>query len=94
MCLFLQHKTVFQLQQRNQLPYGTISSQHTYLGQRLSAPLPNPLGDADDTLHSFVQCLLYVFQGRDHGDVGDSQSDVGPENGHAVQLHQGRTSTV
>lgn len=71
-----------------------MPSSHTHLGQQLTAPQSNPLGDTDDALHGFVQRLLYVLQGRDHGDVGNGQSDVGPENGQAVLLQPRCTLTV
>ena len=71
-----------------------ISSSHTHLGQQLTAPLSNPLGDTDDALHGSVQRLLYVFQGWGHGDVGNGQSDAGPENGQSFLLQFRGTVTV
>lgn len=71
-----------------------MPSPHTHLGQQLAAPLSNPLGDTDDAVHGFIQCLLYVLQGRDHGNVGNGQSDACPENGQAVLLQPRCTLTV
>lgn len=64
-----------------------IHSSHTHLGWQLTAPLPHPLGDTDNALHDFVQCLLDVLQSWDHGDVGNGQNDIGPKDRLTVLLY-------
>lgn len=79
---------------KKQLSHETVSSSHSHLGHWLAAPLSHPLGDRDDALHSFVQCLLDVFQGRHHGNVRNGQSDACPEDRGVVLLHLRCTAPV
>lgn len=95
--LFLQSERIFFSSAPSITEESSIwndSFTHTHLRQQLAAPLSNALGDIDDALHSFVQRLLYVFQGRGHGNVGTGQSDVRPENGQTVLLPLRCTVTV
>lgn len=77
-----------------QPPDAIISPFPTHPGQRLATPLSHALGHADDTLHGLVQRLLYVLQGRGHGDVGNGQGEACPEKGPTARLPLRCTATV